>query len=78
MFAAISGIDCQSVALTCSSRKPTDTIPMTSLAAPKIGTFARTDRPSVPCSIPTHDWPWSAGEGSVETRWPIWSGFGCE
>ena len=51
---------------------------MTWPCAPKIGTFARTDLPSVPSSIPTHDCPWSAGDGSVDTRWPICSGFGCE
>ena len=53
-------------------------MPTTWPCAPKIGTFARTDQPRVPCSMPTHAWPCRAGDGSVETRCPIWSGLGCE
>src|SRR5438105_1773556 len=57
MFAARSGIDCQSVALTWSSRSPTEPIPLTCPVPSKMGTFARTERPSVARPIPTHAWP---------------------
>ena len=49
---------------------------MTSPPALLIGTFARIDRPRVPCSNPTYSSPASGVLGSVETRLPMLCNLG--
>ena len=72
-----TGRSCRSCSRTASSRIPTETSP-TMRPPSRIGTFARTERPSEPVCTPTYSRPDSGSLGSVETRLRILAGSGCE